>query len=71
MQCWFKTLNEALESETLIEYWDCTNPPISYGETRSWSNPYDHDSKHGKYISIYRSESGMYERPIQYEQYYG
>lgn len=59
MRNWFDTLNEALESEGLLETWDCFWPAISYGECRRYY--------HGdKVISIYRENDGRYERPIHY-----
>lgn len=63
-QNYFPTLNAALEAEGLLEAWGCTNPPISYGDTRSWT--WDNGSRYGHYISIYRDERGMYERPVHY-----
>lgn len=58
MQNWFNTLNEALESEQLVEYWPLgTN--IQYGQTVQLAS-------NGKWISVYRDERGMYERPIHY-----
>jgi len=63
---YFNTLNEALESESLLEAWDCCNPPISYGETKSWT--YQDGSKYGRQISVYRDKSGRYERPIHYSR---
>lgn len=63
---WFQTLNEALESEKLLEAWDCSTPPIKYGETRSWT--WQDGSKHGHWITIYRDEQGRYERPVHYSR---
>lgn len=63
---WFDTLNEALESEGLLESWDCCKPPIGYGETVSWT--WDNGSKYGHQISIYRDEQGRYERPVHYNR---
>ena len=63
-QNWFPTLNAALESEDLIESWNCTHPPIAYGETVSWT--WNDGTRYGHYISIYRNELGSYERPIHY-----
>lgn len=63
-QNWFATLNDALNSEGLIEAWDCCKPPIGYGETVSWD--WDDGSKRGRHISIYRDEQGRYERPVHY-----
>lgn len=55
---WFNTLNEALDSEGLIEYWPL-GLNINYGKTESAVSD-------GKYISVYRDENGRYERPIHY-----
>ena len=63
---WFDTLNSALESEGLIESWDCSWMPIRYGETRSYH--YDNGTKYGRWVSIYRSENGRYERPVHYSR---
>lgn len=58
-QSHFDTLNEALESEGLVDMWPL-GLNIGYGETVSTVS-------NGKYISVYRSDSGRYERPIHYE----
>jgi len=63
-QNWFPTLNEALESEDLMDSWDCYNPPIHYGETCDYRH--DDGTKYGRHVSIYRNERGMYERPVHY-----
>jgi len=63
-QNWFNTLNEALASEGLLDAWEFTRPPINYGQTYDWT--WDDGSKNGRYISIYRNESGLYERPVHY-----
>ena len=55
---WFNTLNEALESECLIEYYPL-GLNINYNQTARIV-------KDGKFITIYRDESGRYERPIHY-----
>lgn len=65
-QNWFDTLNQALESENLLEAWDCMSPGIAYGETRSWT--WDNGSRHGHYITIYRDSNGRYERPVHYNR---
>lgn len=57
-QNFFKTLNESLESEGLVEKWPLGSN-INYGET----------VRHivdNELISVYRDERGMYERPIHY-----
>lgn len=66
MQNWFNTLNEALESENLLDAWDITMEPISYGENRSWT--WDNGSKYGHYITIFRETDGRYERPVHYSR---
>jgi hypothetical protein len=60
----FSTLSEALEAENLSHAWDGT--PISYGQTIG--KTYDDGSRFGYYISIYRDERGLYERPIHYKR---
>ena len=64
MQNWFNTLSEALESENLGHAWDMR--PIAYDQTLSCT--YDNGTKYGYYVSIYRDERGMYERPIHYKR---
>ena len=61
---WFATLSEALEAENLSHAWPCT--PIAYGQTIGLT--YDDGSKYGYYVSIYRDERGLYERPIHYKR---
>lgn len=56
---WFQTLNDALESENLLEAWNMCWSPLKYGESRSWV-------WEGKFITIYRETSGLYERPVHY-----
>lgn len=63
-QNWFPTLNDALNSEGLIEAWDCTKPPVNYGDTVAWT--WDDGTKYGRRVSIYRDERGFYERPVHY-----
>lgn len=58
MKNWFPTLNDALESEGLVEYWPL-GENINYGETKRFV-------KDGKFLSVYRDERGMYERPVHY-----
>lgn len=60
---WFDTLNQALDSEGLIESWNF-NGGIGYGEAFSYI--YQDGSKYGRFISIYRNELGRYERPVTY-----
>jgi len=65
-QNWFNTLNEALESEGLLEAWDCCKPPLAYGDSASWT--WDDGSRNGHQVSIYRAENGKYERPVHYRR---
>jgi hypothetical protein len=60
MQNWFNTLNESLESEGLVEFWPITET-VSYGQTVSFITDCSH------FISVYRCDSGMYERPVHYQ----
>jgi hypothetical protein len=66
MTNWFATLNDALTAEGLLAAWDCSSPPIAYGETRAWT--WDDGSRHGHYVTVYRNERGLYERPIHYSR---
>lgn len=59
MSNFFNTLNEALEAENLIELWP-VGVNIGYGETVDLANS-------GRFITVYRDERGMYERPIHYK----
>jgi hypothetical protein len=63
---WFDTLNEALDAEGLVESWPITSPPIAYGETRQWA--WDDGTRWGHWVSVYRSETGRYERPVHYSR---
>jgi hypothetical protein len=63
---WFKTLNDALQSEQLLDAWPVTSPPMQYNETRSFT--WEDGSKYGRLVSIYRDERGLYERPIHYKR---
>ena len=64
-QNWFPTLNEALESEGVLDTWDgSTMPPIQYDETRQYT--YDDGTRYGHLISITRDQCGLYERPVHY-----
>jgi len=63
-QSYFNTLNDALESESLLETWDSCWQPIAYGETRQYRA--EDGTKHGRHVSIYRDERGRYERPVHY-----
>lgn len=66
MQNWFNTLNEALESENLLDAWDCFFAPIGYGQTFGWT--WEDGTKYGHYVTIYRSDDGRYERPVHYKR---
>lgn len=57
-QNWFETLTTALEAENLLHLWPM-GKNLVYGETFSFNAD-------GQHISIYRSDSGRYERPIHY-----
>ena len=63
---WFNTLAEALQAENLEDTWELHFSPINYGCTFAYT--YDDGSKHGRYVSIYRSEQGLYERPVTYRR---
>jgi hypothetical protein len=58
---YFNTLAEALEAEGLDLL---VHGGIKYGET--YSVTIDDGTKYGHYVSIYRDERGLYERPIHY-----
>ncbi len=62
----FPTLNAALESEGLEETWDISYGGLKYGETFSYT--YDDGTRYGLFVSIYRFEDGLYERPISYSR---
>ena len=68
MANWFNTLNEALESESLLHTWDTAFPPVKYDSTAHYTYTENDDSRYGTYVSVYRDERGMYERPIHYER---
>jgi transcription elongation GreA/GreB family factor len=59
----FNTLTEALEAEGISHMWDTTRS-VAYGQTAGLT--YDDGTKHGHYVSVYRDERGMYERPVHY-----
>ena len=63
-QNWFETLSEALESEGIGHMWNME--PINYDQTRALT--FDDGTRYGHYVSVYRSESGLYERPIHYKR---
>ena len=60
----FSTLSEALESEGIAHMWDGRH--IGYSETKSVT--FDDGTRFGHYVSVYRSEVGMYERPVHYSR---
>lgn len=64
-QNWFNTLNEALESEGLVDLWPI-GVNVGYGENISIT--VDNGSKYGKKITVFRETNGMYERPIHYNR---
>lgn len=59
---WFETLNQALESEGLVDLWPLGSN-VGYGE-----NVRHHvvDGDVERLISVYRETDGRYERPIHY-----
>lgn len=59
-QNWFDTLNQALESEDLVDKWPL-GLNIGYGEHARV------DTDDNIHISIFRETNGMYERPIHYK----
>jgi hypothetical protein len=61
---YYQTLNSALESVGLLDSWDISFPAIAYGETRRWT--WEDGTKHGRLVSVYRTESGLYETPVHY-----
>lgn len=65
-QAYFDTLNEALESENLLESWQVQFRPLQYGQTFSYD--WDDGTKYGRRVSIYRHENGRYERPVHYSK---
>jgi len=62
-QNWFETLNQSLDSEGLVDSWEF-GLNIGYGE--SASTTHDDGTKYGHYITIFRNNNGMYERPVHY-----
>ena len=58
MRNYFPTLNDALESESLIDLWPL-GATLNYGQTIGLASA-------GRWISVYRDETGRYERPIHY-----
>ena len=68
---YYPTLNAALESQGLVEYWPMGSN-IQYGQTVSHNVQTGVRKVHGKdvpvikHISVYRDERGLYETPIAY-----
>ena len=62
----FQTLNEALDSEGLVDSWDITFQALSYGQTFSYT--FNNGTRHGHYVSVHRFEDGTYERPVHYNR---
>lgn len=58
MKNYFDTLNQALESEGLVDQWT-TGTNINYGETVQVNTG-------ERLISVYRNNNGRYERPVHY-----
>jgi hypothetical protein len=58
MKNYFETLNDALDAEGLINHWPIT-ASVPYGATVGFAHA-------GRWLSIYRDESGRYERPVHY-----
>ena len=60
----FQTLSEALESENIAHMWD--GRPIPYDTTLGLT--YNDGTRYGHYVSVYRDEKGLYERPVHYRR---
>jgi hypothetical protein len=58
MQNYFETLNDALDAEGLTHHWPVA-ANVPYGATVGLAYA-------GRWLSIYRDESGRYERPVHY-----
>jgi hypothetical protein len=58
-QNWFETLNQALESEKLVDVWPL-GLNINYGESVRFT------TDNGIHVSVFRETDGRYERPIHY-----
>ena len=63
MKNWFDTLNQALESEGLVESFPLGRN-IGYGETLEYT--FQDGSRYGRLVSIFRDMDGRYERPVHY-----
>lgn len=55
---WFATLNDALDSEGLLDLWP-VGGTLNYGDTKGLA-------KDGTWLSVYRDDQGRYERPVHY-----
>lgn len=60
---WFNTLNDALESENLVESWEINFSGIAYGQNFSYNF---NDNGELRHVSIFRENDGRYERPVHY-----
>jgi hypothetical protein len=60
----FLTLSEALESEHIAHMWN--DAPIAYEQTLHLT--FDDGTRFGHFVSVYRDERGLYERPIHYSR---
>jgi hypothetical protein len=60
---YFPVLNDALASEGLVKVWPM-GKSLAYGETFSFT--FDDGTQNGHFVSIYRDETGRYERPVHY-----
>lgn len=58
MKNWFATLNEALDSEGLVDLWP-VGVSLRYDETVGLASG-------GRWISVFRDSGGRYERPVHY-----
>ena len=57
-QNWFDTLNDALDSEGLLDLWPL-GLNVNYDTTQGLASA-------GRWISITRDSAGRYERPVHY-----
>jgi hypothetical protein len=60
----FETLSEALDSENISHMWDLR--PIAYDQTLNLT--FDDGTRYGHFVSVYRDERGLYERPVHYKR---
>lgn len=58
MRNYFPTLSDALDAESLNDIWPI-GININYGQTIGLA-------AQGRWISVYRDETGRYERPVHY-----